>query len=133
MIAVVILNYNSSSTCEKCILDLQAQQDVELQVIIVDNASNVEDLLCLRKVCEKYQVCLLENKSNSGYSAGNNIGLKYASSLGCELALIANPDMEFPDKDYLRSLSEKFTVDENIVVVASDILHHEGWHQNPYG
>ena len=38
-VAVIVLNYNSSTDCRKCISDLKRQEGVELEIIIVDNCS----------------------------------------------------------------------------------------------
>ncbi|MCI5779182.1 MAG: glycosyltransferase family 2 protein [Lentisphaeria bacterium] len=126
-----MLNYNSSGDCIKSIANLQNQRNVDCEIIVVDNASHTDDLLELRKICADAGVTLLENHVNRGYSAGNNVGLRYAAAHGAELAMIVNPDMRFPDYDYVAALSRVFEKDDKIVVAATDILHIEGWHQNP--
>lgn len=135
-IAVIILNYNSSSDCKNCISFLEKQEDVDLEIVIVDNASKPEDQEELRKLEELWKdekvstlnpskgdfwndgefwenrgktgtiknLTLIEAKENRGYNAGNNIGLRYAAEKGYQWALIANPDMEFPDPFYLKKL-----------------------------
>lgn len=127
----VILNYNSTSVCKRCIADLRQQRAVELVLIVVDNASRANELEALKTFCSGSEIILLESKGNRGYSAGNNIGLRYAAEHGAELALIANPDMEFPDKDYLAKLTEAFDADDDVVVAASDIVDAAGVHINP--
>ncbi len=129
--SVVILNYNSSENCRKCIADLQKQRGIDFNIIVVDNASRTDDVAILQNICAENDITLIKNVHNNGYSAGNNIGLRYAAESGAEFALIVNPDMEFPDPDYLTILRKKFDDDKDIVVVASDILHHDGYHQNP--
>ena len=127
----VILNYNSADDCARSIADLKLQQNVDCGIVVVDNASSMEDLNSLRGICERTGVVLLENPVNRGYSAGNNVGLRYAAEHGAELAMIVNPDMRFPDTEYVSALSRVFELDDKIVVAASDILNIEGWHQNP--
>ena len=177
-IAVILLNYNSSSDCKKCLSFLQKQDGVELDVIIVDNASRNEDKEELRKL-ESWRVgraplnlpkgetlklgkvgeslgairniTLIEAEENRGYNAGNNLGLHYAAEKGYKYALIANPDMEFPDPLYIKKLIPPLaptggrlnTEAEYVpslneegwggatVIVASDIVTPEGIHQNP--
>ncbi|MBR2344691.1 MAG: glycosyltransferase family 2 protein [Lentisphaeria bacterium] len=129
--SIIILNYNSSTDCRKCIADLQRQRGIDFNIIVVDNASRPDDVAVLQDICAENSVILIKNTHNKGYSAGNNIGLRYAAESGTEFALIVNPDMEFPNPDYLITLRKKFDDDNDIVVVASDILHHDGYHQNP--
>ena len=38
-VAVVILNYNSSNDCRKCVSFLKRQEGVELELVLVDNCS----------------------------------------------------------------------------------------------
>lgn len=130
-IPVIILNYNSSADCRKCVSFLKQQEGVETELIIVDNCSRPDDVEQVKKLCVEEGCTLLESKENRGYNAGNNIGLRYAVWKGYEYALIANPDMEFPQKDYLVRLREGMEKGKDIAVVASDIVGLDGIHQNP--
>ena len=47
---------------------------------------------------------------------GNNVGLRYAAEKGYDFALIANPDMEFPQTNYLSNLLVQMQSDDDIVV-----------------
>lgn len=136
-IGVVILNYNSSSDCMKCISSLSMQQEVELDLIVVDNCSiqeersKLENFLKGKKVVTAHQITYIPNNDNKGYNAGNNIGLRYAAQKGYEYALISNPDMEYPDTLYVKKLIVNIKSDSRVVVWASDIINNEGLHQNP--
>lgn len=132
-IAIVILNYNSSADCRKCIGYLKAQQGVEQEIIVVDNCSHNDDRKAVEQLCKEQGCTFIANNENTGYNAGNNVGLRYVAEKGYEFALIANPDMEFPQKDYLCKLVEKMLEDENIVVCGSDIVGPDGVHQSPMG
>ena len=132
-IAVVILNYNSSADCRKCISDLKQQQGVEQGIIVVDNCSREDDRLAVELLCKEQGCTFIANSENKGYNAGNNVGLRYAAEKGYEFALIANPDMEFPQTDYLATLLAKMQEDEDIVVCGSDIIGADGIHQSPMG
>ena len=132
-IAIIILNYNSGTDCRKCIGYLKAQQGVEQEIIVVDNCSRDDDRSVVEQICKEQGCTFIANSENRGYNAGNNVGLRYASQKGYEYALIANPDMEFPQKDYLQKLIEKMQEDENIVVCGNDIIGTDGKHQSPMG
>lgn len=130
MVPVILLNYNSSSDCKKCISFLQKQEGVDLEIIIVDNASTLEDVKSLKELAtlsiisssvkigdSSFQVSplreglrgtLILSDKNRGYNAGNNIGLRYAADKGYKYAFIANPDMEFPDPLYIKKLLSAF-------------------------
>ena len=130
-VAVIVLNYNSSADCRKCVADLKRQEGVELEIIIVDNCSRKEDALAVEKLAAEQGYTFIAAKENRGYNAGNNIGLRYAANKGYEYALIANPDMEFPQRDYVMRLAEEMEARKEVAVAATDITSPELVHQNP--
>lgn len=130
-IATILLNYNSSNDCKKCIGYLLQQQGVQQEIIVVDNCSRDEEKRAIELFCKEKSITFIANSTNSGYNAGNNAGLRYAAEQGYEYALIANPDMEFPQADYIDKLLQPMIDDYEIVVCGSDIVTPEGVHQNP--
>ena len=153
-IAAIILNYNSAKDTVKCLKFLCAQEfkmrneelgmrndgvlansAIDLRLIVVDNSSREEFSLTSEaqsdNLWEGKQFELIRAKENRGYSAGNNIGLRRATEIGAKYALVINPDMELTDPDYLARLVAVMEQDEDVVVVASDIITPEGIHQNP--
>ena len=132
-IATIILNYNSSADCRKCIGYLKAQEGVEQEIVVVDNCSQEDDRKEVETLCKEQGCTFITNSENKGYNAGNNVGLRYAAEKGYEFALIANPDMEFPQTDYLATLVAQMQTNEDIVVCGSDIVGADGIHQSPMG
>lgn len=130
-IAAIILNYNSSADCRKCVSHLKRQQGVELEIVIVDNCSRPEEADAARSLAWEQGCTFIAADANRGYNAGNNVGLRHAAGLGCEYALIANPDMEFPQPGYVASLVAEMRKHPDVAVVGSDIVTLEGIHQNP--
>ena len=130
-IATILLNYNSADDCKKCIGYLLQQQGVEQEIIVVDNCSRNEEKNAIELFCQENGITFIANSINSGYNAGNNVGLRYAAEQGYEYALIANPDMEFPQPNYIDKLLQPMIDDKEIVVCGSDIITPEGVHQNP--
>lgn len=136
-VAVIVLNYNSSSDCKKCISYLLKQEEVELDIVVVDNCSSKEDRSKLEQIMKdfinfgKHKITYIPSDVNKGYNAGNNIGLRFASSQGYKYALIANPDMEFPETTYIKCMILEMERNSEIVVQGSDIVNGNGQHQNP--
>lgn len=128
-IAVIILNYNSYEDCCKCTSFLKKQTGIDLELIIVDNCS--QDSSKIEALCKTDGYTYLASKENKGYNAGNNIGLRYADQKGYKYALIANPDMEFPQTDYVKKLISVMESHDDIVMVGSDIIGPNNSHQNP--
>lgn len=131
-VAIVILNYNTSSDCKKCISFVKQQRQVDSEIIVVDNNSITSDLVNLRNICTENSCTLIECTKNSGYSAGNNVGLKYASQKNYQYALIINPDVELTYSLFLFKVVSQMEADENIVVCGTDIiLPNTSVHHNP--
>ncbi|MCH4013378.1 MAG: glycosyltransferase [Solobacterium sp.] len=95
MYGIVILNYNSYLlTCNlvKKLVDFNKVG----KIVIVDNNSN-DDFSEFIKSMNCKKLIYIKSKKNSGYAAGNNIGLRYLYNHGYEYAFIANPDVEFAE------------------------------------
>lgn len=130
-IMAIILNYNTTEDSQKCALLLKKQQNCNLDITIIDNASEKQQVEDLEKFCNENNIILIKNKVNNGYSAGNNIGLKRASELKCNYALIINPDVEIRDEHYIKTCIDKMEEDHQIAVLGTDIINMQGNHQNP--
>lgn len=131
LLSVIILNYNSAADCGTCIECIKQQDYEAIEIIVVDNASNTDDREKLQYICEVQDVTLVLNDINSGFSAGNNIGLRRAWKKGAKYALIVNPDVQLRSKNYLSHLVSIMEKDSSIVVAAGDMLGLSGDHQNP--
>jgi len=87
-LSVIILNYNVRYFLEQCVLSVQAAlQNIEGEIIVVDN--NSADDSCAMMKRRFPSVTLIENKENSGFPKGNNIGVARAKG---EYLCILNPD-----------------------------------------
>lgn len=131
-IPIIILNYNSSADCRKCISYLKLQEGVETEIVVVDNLSpRPGEQEAVRQLCLEQGCTFIQAPANRGYNAGNNIGLRYAASKGYKYALIANPDMEFPQRDYVRKMAEAMDGRPEVAVCGSDIVEYGGKRMNP--
>ena len=111
-VTAVILNYNSSSDCEKCISFLKKQNYDDLGIIVVDNASNDDELSAIKKISDANSVDLICNEVNKGFAAGNNVGLRAAVKDGAEWCLVINPDVELRDENYVSNVQGIYPVGE---------------------
>lgn len=132
MTGIIILNYNSASDVAKCVSMLEAQTEASRSVIIViDNASVADDRAQVEALCSSHGHRFIAADANRGYSAGNNLGIAEALALGCDAVMIANPDMEFPERDYVERLRQVLFSEPEYAVAASRIVGHDGRDQNP--
>jgi len=131
-VTVIVLNYNSSDDCKKCIDFLEMQDYKALSIVVVDNAStNSNEKKHLQEICEGKDIQLVFNQENKGFSAGNNIGLRMALKDGAEWMLVINPDVELRDPHYISYVMEQIVKWSQAVVVGTNVLLPSGECQNP--
>ncbi|RZT00344.1 glycosyltransferase family 2 protein [Aquimarina brevivitae] len=83
-ISVIILNYNSAEFTIDCIKSIQEKtsSDLNYELIVVDNASTIEDYQKLKSFIEKINsanIRLVRSKINTGFGTGNMHGVQYAN------------------------------------------------------
>lgn len=87
-LSIIIVSYNTKEFLEKCVASiLEHKQSLQIEVIIVDNASVDNSVQMIKK--EYKDVILIENKKNLGFSKANNLGVKKAKG---KYILFLNPD-----------------------------------------
>ncbi len=73
---------------ELCLKSVEAAiQNIDAEIIVIDNNSPDDSCAMVKQLFPSVQ--LIENKENSGFSKGNNIGVKQAKG---EYLCILNPD-----------------------------------------
>ena len=92
MVGIIILNYNGSRDTCACVKDLRANlKEGTYRIIVVDNASAPEDRNGLQEL-DAMGIQVIYNNENSGYAAGNNIGIRAAMEQGCSHICVMNND-----------------------------------------
>ena len=111
-VSIIILNWNRKKDTIECLESIARLQisDYELEIVVVDNASKdgsqkaVEQIF--KKIVKENVSCKqIKNKTNLGFAAGNNVGMKYALDSGADYLLVLNNDTEV-DKDLVNKLLE---------------------------
>jgi len=100
-LSVIILNYNVRHFLELCVLSVQnAIQNIDAEIIVIDN--NSQDDSCEMMKRRFPNVKLIENKENSGFPKGNNIGVAAAKG---EYICILNPDTVVAEDTFTKVLA----------------------------
>lgn len=91
-IAVVIVNWNGKDDTVACLESLSkvVLGGNTLLPIVVDNGSTNDSVRVIKKKFP--HIHLIENKTNVGFTGGNNIGMKYALEQGMDLIWLLNND-----------------------------------------
>lgn len=90
---IVILNYNTGKVVKKFVEKIR-NYNLLKKIIIVDNCSTDESLEVLSPLADK-KVEIIVSDKNGGYASGNNIGLRRLAYYDMDIAIVANPDVEF--------------------------------------
>ena len=127
----VVLNYNNyydTIACVDSILRIRHRDDY--RIVIVDNASSNNSVVALKKMYgEHAKIEFAITDENTGYSGGNNVGLKILRDIGINRFIIATNDTEVVSLDLLDEFDK---IDIGTVgIVGPDILSLDGAHQNP--
>ena len=130
--AIVILNYNTWDMTLNLVAEIKSINRLsKCDIIVVDNNSpNDSQIKLKQKADETGDFILLLSQKNSGYAAGNNIGLRYAYTNGYDFAWVLNNDVLLTDEYVLDKIIKVFGYDENIAVVSPDILFSDGRQAN---
>ncbi|KOS04634.1 glycosyl transferase family 2 [Flavobacterium akiainvivens] len=100
-LSVIILNYNVRYFLEQCVLSVQeALKGIEAEVIVVDN--NSPDDSCVMMRTRFPHITLIENKENTGFPKGNNIGVAVAKG---KYICILNPDTVVSNDTFTKLLA----------------------------
>jgi GT2 family glycosyltransferase len=117
-IFIIVLNYNGADVIKKCLASVLKTDYPNFEVVVVDNDSSDGSLEMAKANFSKAH--FIKNEANLGFSAGNNIGLRFALERMADYVLLLNNDTEV-EKDFLTKLVAVAEADEKIGV-ASPII-----------
>jgi len=120
-LSVIILNYNVRYFLELCLKSVEAAiANIDAEIIVVDNNSKDDSCKMVKELFPK--VKLIENKDNSGFSKGNNIGVLQARG---EYLCILNPDTVVAEDTFVDIL--KFSEGKkNLGIVGCKLINGGG-------
>lgn len=88
-VAIIIVNYNGYEDTIECINSILTAK-LESKIIIVDNASEKNEAKMINDMFPN--VTIIRSDTNNGFSAGNNLGIRYALENGFDYILLLNND-----------------------------------------
>jgi GT2 family glycosyltransferase len=113
-VAVVIPSWNTAAYLERCLASLAAQNGIDIETIVVDNASTDDSLELVRR----QGVAHVALPSNVGFAAAVNMG---AAKTSAPFVLVLNADC-FLAPGCLRPLLAELTADQRLGGVQPRIL-----------
>ncbi|MDR0885670.1 MAG: glycosyltransferase family 2 protein [Clostridiales Family XIII bacterium] len=131
-VLIVILNYITYDLTLRLLEDLKKLMLSNAAVMVVDNCSPNDSAKVLEEGSETGGYIFFSNQNNTGYAAGNNIGIKYAVEHGFEYTLILNNDVKLCDENVLMIMMKTMESSSDIGCVGPKILNLEGTVCYPY-
>ena len=116
IVSVIIVTWNHAPHVPACLEALAAQSYPELEVIVVDNASQDGSAAWVRTLYPLVRV--LEQTHNLGFAAGFNRGAALARG---EWLLSVNPDLK-PAADFVRQLVQAVRADPGLGLAAPKLM-----------
>ena len=120
-VSIILVNYNGYGDTIECLQSLREISYSNYEVIIVDNASTNESVEEIKNVIREGEILVL-SEVNGGFSAGNNIGIRYALEHGAEYCLLLNNDTVV-EPIFLDNLIDGFSFSERAGLTIGKILY----------
>lgn len=117
-VSIIIVNWNSKAYLQQCLDSLFRHcRNVELEVIVVDNASYDG---CDRMLVERFSsVRYVQSDKNLGFARANNLGVRQASG---RFLLFLNPDTELLE-DSLTIMMDRLQGSQDAGAVGCKLLN----------
>lgn len=114
--ALVVLNYNDSSTTTQFLKMAIKSEEIE-HIVVVDNCSNDDSYQELKKY-ENEKIVVIKTLKNGGYAYGNNYGCKYAiENYNPRILIVSNPDVTF-ENNVIENMEKIIEQNDEVGVVA---------------
>ena len=121
-VTVSIVNWNTKDELSECLKSVFAQESVEFEVIVVDNASSDGSAGFVRDNYDP-RVRLIENSANLGFGAAHNQVIRESTG---RHVLLFNPDCRFLETDSLAKMVDYLDRNPDVGMLGPKILNPDG-------
>lgn len=119
---IIVLNYNDWVETERYCNAVKDFSTVDM-IVVVDNKSTDDSVEHLKQLVSE-KVKLVVAPANNGYSAGNNVGLKYILDNRIKgNIIISNPDIYFTNEDLEKILEP---LSDARIGISTGLIHTNG-------
>jgi GT2 family glycosyltransferase len=115
-VCIAIVTYNSSRYIRRCLEAVLAQPDVQLRVVVVDNASSDATRALLEPFADR--ILLISNSVNVGFAEAQNQAIRAARE---DWVLTLNPDV-LMEPGFIRRLVDAGEIDPGAGAVCGKLL-----------
>lgn len=120
----VVLNYNQAEAALQAVAELGRAQGVDVDVLVVDAASNADDVARLRRGVSPERLLLLP--ANLGYAGGMNAGMRFWRDADAGVpVLLATPDARVGE-DVVARLLDVLESDPGVAAAGPVVVYSRG-------
>jgi GT2 family glycosyltransferase len=119
-IGAITLNWNRRDDTLRCIESLLETRNSELDVFVVDNASDDDSVNAIKHAFP--EITLIQNDQNLGFAEGNNVAIRRLVDAGYEFLLLINNDAVLAP-DSLSQMMDVMLGDPSIGMVGPTICY----------
>lgn len=101
---IVVISWNHFAFTLQCLQSIARYTDKKVPILVVDNGSNEDTLMCLREYKKDGSIDLIENGKNLGIAPALNIGIKWCLEKGLDFCFVSNDIVV--GKNWLENLQE---------------------------
>ncbi len=120
---IIVLNYNGGDDLKRCLDSVYKLNYPNFEVVVVDNDSDDDSFEKARRRFRKFH--FIKNSRNLGFSAGNNVAIKWALEKMADYVFLLNNDAVV-EKNVLSKLVEVMEGDEKMGIVSPVIYEGDG-------
>lgn len=125
LVAIIILNWNGYDVTMECLSSLDNIEYNNLKIILVDNGSSDGSIEKFKVNLDLNRIDLMELETNTGFTGGNNCGIKYAiQNYDPEYCLLLNNDTVV-EPNFINELVKPIEKDSNCFAVVPKIFFYD--------
>lgn len=133
-IVISIIDYKGKENTLSCLKSLDTMlipKGFTVSVVVINNYP--QEVLSIKNDYKNFELSVIQNTENSGFSGGHNRGIAFAKEKNAEYVLILNNDITV-DKNLLVGLTEVAEENKEIGIVVPKIYFSKGseYHKDRY-
>lgn len=126
-VLIVVLNYGTYELTLEMIQRVKKTLDYDnYSIMVIDNCSPNESAEVLQNNSKNFGYIFYANKTNSGYAAGNNIGIRYGVQNGFDYSWVLNNDVIIKEPNILSRMIEIAESDDRIASIGPKVFASDG-------
>jgi GT2 family glycosyltransferase len=123
---IIVLNHNGMEDTLECLNSILSSEMIPKEIVLIDNGStDGSPDKFTSKFSNDHRITLIFLELNTGYAAGNNVGINYLLKRDVDIICILNNDT-IVRPDFLKALRDCFKPGSSHQIATPKILYADG-------